>query len=421
MDPATLTLLNRPLLHSRDRGELAVRRFRVRRSAGSSRTTELTAATVVGSAQDADVRLESPTVSRRHVRLTPTVSGVIVEDLASKNGTFLQGVRVSEALIERSSVLRLGSCDLQVIVEDETVTSVPGLGVFGELVGESPVMQALFARLALVARSDSSLLLLGETGTGKSAIARALHEQSHRRNGPFVSLECGSLSEELADATLFGHVRGAFTGADRDRPGVFQRAQGGTLFLQDVGAMSPALQPRLLRALESHSVQRVGGTERELIDVRIIASASPRLRHTAFRSDLYYRLAVVELTVPPLRDRVGDVVRLASRFAARLGSTTPPPDLLEGLEHHPWPGNVRELINHVERSLVLGGVPRGSEDLARAVGPGEPKEPGERQRVEAALMACAWNQSAAAKLLGISRGTLISRIERYKLPRPRAK
>jgi DNA-binding NtrC family response regulator len=410
MNRATQTLVARHLLRSDGQGGLVVRRCAL---VVGRRSHPLTGPVVVGSSREADLRVDSPVVSRKHLRLTPSSRGLVVTDLDSKNGTFVREVRITEVLLEHSSVLRLGTLEVQLVVEDERVVTRPETS-FGALTGESPAMRALFGNLTLVAQADSPVLLLGESGTGKSEAARAIHEHSPRQRGPFVVLDCGALSEELADSDLFGHMRGAFTGADRDRQGVFVRAQGGTLHLEDVGSLARSLQPRLLRALESHSVQPVGGSERQLFDVRIIASAGPRLRSSGFRDDLYYRLAVVELTLPPLRERPGDVERLAAHFADQR-SRPLPPGFASRLEGHAWPGNVRELKNVVDRSLALG-----EPGVLETVAAGGTEE-AERARIEHALKSCAWNQSAAAKLLGISRGTLISRIEKYRLPRPRAR
>jgi len=234
---------------------------------------------------------------------------------------------------------------------------------YGEIVGSSEVMQDVFRWVDRVARSESSVIVYGESGTGKELIARAIHEHSSRKDGPFVRVNCGALSESLLDSELFGHERGAFTGADKQRRGRFELAHGGTLFLDEIATISLSTQIRLLRVLQERELERVGGEETIAVDVRIIAatnsSAEELLKEHGFREDLFYRLHVVPLTLPPLRARRSDVPVLAEHFLEKLRDRTRTPvrrlapSCLEQLSRHSWPGNVRELENVIERALVL--------------------------------------------------------------------
>ncbi len=230
---------------------------------------------------------------------------------------------------------------------------------FGELVGESLVMRELFAVLQLVSASDVTVLVTGETGTGKELVARAIHDASHRRGKPFVAVDCGALPEALLESELFGHVRGAFTGAVGDRKGAFPRADGGTLFLDELGAVSPAVQARLLRALEAKTVRPVGADVERAVDVRVVAATpvdlGARVAEGHFRSDLFYRLSVVALELPPLRSRREDLPLLVEELLRRRGFACGElrgPNL-DRLQAHAWPGNVRELRNVIERALAL--------------------------------------------------------------------
>jgi transcriptional regulator with GAF, ATPase, and Fis domain len=235
---------------------------------------------------------------------------------------------------------------------------------YGDLLGTSPIMRELFAQLLRLEGSKVNLLVSGESGTGKELIAHAVHEHSLVRAGPFVALNCGALDRQLARSELFGHERGAFTGAVRSRKGAFEAADGGTLFLDEVGELPCEVQPLLLRALEQRKVTPVGSHEERPVDVRLITATNrdlaARVRSGSFREDLYYRIHVVHVVVPPLRERPGDVIVLARDFAERLGVPELPTQVLETLAERHWPGNVRELRNAVEAYVALGVVPQAA-------------------------------------------------------------
>jgi Nif-specific regulatory protein len=318
------------------------------------------------------------------------------------------------------------------------------LGVESEIVGSSPLMHSVQEEIARVAPSRATILIRGESGVGKELVARAVHFSSPRHKGPFVCLNCAALSETLLESELFGHERGAFTGATERKVGKFEAADQGTLMLDEIGEMSPAIQSKFLRVLEGHPFERVGGSKAITVDVRVIAATNRDLEKAVsegtFRRDLYFRLHVVEIEVPPLRKRPGDVVELASHFLDRfnqetgrkLGGITP--EALELMQHYSWPGNIRELKNVVERAVLLTQGEYVDVDdlmlsnLATATESGEISNPFsayqplslqelEMRHVAATLSSTSWNKSRAAEILGIERSTLDRKIRRYELKR----
>ncbi|MFZ5476800.1 MAG: sigma-54-dependent transcriptional regulator [Myxococcota bacterium] len=303
----------------------------------------------------------------------------------------------------------------------------------------SPALRRVYEQAMIVARSDLSILLLGETGVGKDVLAHAIHKESARAGKPFVPLNCAALPENLLETELFGHEKGAFTGADAMRKGLFEAAAGGTVFLDEVGDLPRTTQVKLLRVLEDRRVMRVGGRSFVDVDVRFVSATNRDLRTDcdtgAFRRDLYFRIGGLVLTVPPLRERREEIPLLADRFAgafARHLGRRPPaiaPEALAMLGAYPWPGNVRELRNVVERAVALcGGGDVGAEHFADSLRV-PPPDPGaglqeqlksiERQRIVDALERHAGNQTRAAEELGISRRTLLHRLDEFGLPRPR--
>jgi two-component system, NtrC family, response regulator GlrR len=324
-----------------------------------ARTETIEAPTTVGSAPDAGIVVTDRTVSRLHAELEPTAEGLWVRDLGSKNGTYIDGVRVQEARAHAGARLRLGGTDLVVSYGPaEVPRDLWPEARFGPLVGGSVVMRRLFATLARVAASDSSVLLRGETGTGKELAARAIHDASGRHEGPFVVLDCAGLPETLLESELFGHAKGAFTGAVSAREGAFEAAHGGTIFLDEIGELTTSMQPKLLRVLESRTVRRVGETAPRPIDVRIISATHRDLRtmvnQGAFREDLYFRLAVLPVMLPALRERLTDIPMLLNRFFEGRARKLLSVELLNELQSRPWLGNVRELRNFAERALAVG-------------------------------------------------------------------
>jgi DNA-binding NtrC family response regulator len=321
----------------------------------------------IGSAEQNDLVLTDSAVSRHHLRIEPTPDGFVVSDLGSTNGTSLGTMRVREIVIQDRTVLSLGDTVLRIepLDEEEEVELIAG-DHFGSVLGQSPSMRELFHRLEAIAPLDVTVLLTGETGTGKELIAREIHEHSKRKDRPFLVVDCGAIPPTLIESELFGHERGAFTHAESIRLGVFEEAEGGTVFLDEIGELDLPMQPRLLRVLERGEVKRLGSPHHKKLDIRLIAATNKDLERSVnagtFRADLFYRLAVVHLSVPPLRDRPEDVEMLVEtmlpEIANRLG-LEPAPVLarttMQQLIDHPWPGNVRELRNFLERLVALSG------------------------------------------------------------------
>ena len=316
------------------------------------------------------------------------------------------------------------------------------LGADSEIVGGSPLIQNLHQAIAQAAPNRATVLIRGESGVGKELVARAIHFSSPRKKGPFVCLNCAALSETLLESELFGHEKGAFTGATERKIGKFEAAHHGTLMLDEIGEMSPSIQAKFLRVLEGHPFERVGGNQAIKVDVRVIAATNRELEKDVadgkFRRDLYFRLHVVEIVVPPLRKRVQDVIELAAYFLDRFNNETGKklrgftPEALELLQKYRWPGNVRELRNVIERAVVLSRSDRiEAEDLtltnlAPASESGEISLPVnqyqpatladvEKRHIQATLNAEGWNKSRTAALLGIERSTLDRKIRRYDL------
>jgi transcriptional regulator with GAF, ATPase, and Fis domain len=320
----------------------------------------------VGSHASNDLVLDDKTISRFHCRITREGNAWRITDAGSTNGTRLDGVKILAAELEAEAVVVVGDSTIRVKpVSRGTVSRLASPPQFGGLIGHSPAMQGLFDLLERIAASEIDVLIHGESGTGKELVATELVQRSARADGPVVVVDCGSISPSLVESELFGHVRGAFTGADRDREGAFEAASGGTLFLDEIGELPLELQPKLLRALEAREVRRVGQTKMKRIDVRVIAATNRDLEREVnrgrFREDLYYRLAKVSVRVPSLRDRLEDVPLLVKSFLAALELREPSrlfsAAVVEELQRHDWPGNVRELKNYVERSVVLDDVP----------------------------------------------------------------
>jgi two-component system response regulator GlrR len=394
----------------------------------------------IGSSPECDLVCALPQVSRRHCQLSLGEMGVLLEDLGSKNGTFVNGVRVVKAWVTPGEVITLGQARLELSPAKET-SQVPlyPKAEFGELKGASIPMRRLFAELERAAKAGGTILIWGETGTGKELIAQAVHDQSSRAEEPFVVLDCGAITESLLEAELFGHDRGAFSGADVDRKGLVEEAEGGTLFLDEIGELSLQAQTALLRLLEQKTYRRVGANLERQANVRIIAAThrdlKARVASKQFREDLYYRLAVLEVTVPPLRQRLDDLPLLVERF---LSEKTPPRTLgdlpagvLDMFRQHSWPGNVRELKNVVERLVAYPDVAPETLLGARGSPPvgGRPSfqhlrlrmardaavEDFEKHYFREKLNAHKGNVAAAAADMGVSRQFLYRMLAKYDL------
>lgn len=421
------------------------------------------ASATVGRSTDNDIQVDHPSVSRHHAKLhfEPSLS---VEDLGGANGTYVQErdperphgetenwLRLNRSItkIRAGDTIGVGAAAL-VVRAARRDSSAPAAGVVAD-----PAMRELYAQAQRVARSDISLLILGETGTGKEILARQVHALSKRCGGPFVALNCAAFTESLLEAELFGYEKGAFTGAVSSRAGLFEAGSGGTVFLDEVGELPSQVQTRLLRVLENREVIRVGGREPRAIDARFIAATHRDLEADiaagAFREDLYYRLNGVTLVLPPLRERPSEIAPLAAYFLERatVDQSEPwelTPEALSLMAAHDWPGNVRELRNAIERAVTLFPGPRLLPDYlpdrilkqSRPVRHSVEKDAAtvvtasqepldlasevrslEKNRIVEALNRCHGNQTRAAKMLGMSRRTLVARLTEFNLPRPR--
>jgi DNA-binding NtrC family response regulator len=334
----------------------------------------------IGTDEDCELVLTDPAVSRRHARITLERGAITIRDLKSRNGTFVGETRVREANVTLGSVLRVGRTSLAIqprwLVREVTPSAARS---FGELFGESLAMREVFAILERVAKSDVTVLVEGESGTGKELVARSLHAASPRAKGPYVVFDCSAVPSELAESELFGHKKGAFSGATSDRAGAFQQAHGGTICLDELGELPLDLQPKLLRVLENREVRPVGDDSPRAIDVRVIASTNRDLhaevQRGRFRADLLYRLEVVKVRMPPLRQRPDDIPGLVAKLLqGKLAEGDEPAgENLKRLVGYAWPGNVRELRNALERAVALANRRKDGtvrfEDLVFNVGP----------------------------------------------------
>ncbi|NVJ12741.1 sigma 54-interacting transcriptional regulator [Myxococcus sp. AM010] len=388
-----------------------------------------------------DFVIEEPTVSRFHCEVKVDHDGARLRDLDSRNGTVLDGVHVRDAYLRGGSILRLGRVSVRFDFSPETNRLlISERTTFGELVGASPVTRASFALMERAAASDATVLLEGETGTGKSRAAFAIHQTSARASGPFLTVDCGAIPGNLLESELFGHEKGSFTGAIQRRVGAFEEADGGTIFLDEIGELPAELQPKLLRVLENREIRRLGANGYQPVNVRVIAATHRDLRAEVnaarFRSDLFFRLAVVRIIIPALRERPEDIPLIAERILTAFGAgaeqlaALSTPEFIAQLQHAAWPGNVRELRNHLERCLVFQDAmpPDADEVSAQAVLRSlvDPKQPYaearrralevfEREYLDALLKLHGGKVSQAATAADMDRVYLYRLLRRHRL------
>ncbi|WP_407659861.1 sigma 54-interacting transcriptional regulator [Hyalangium gracile] len=373
-----------------------------------------------------DIVLKDRKVSRQHLSLEVREDRVLARDLGSRNGSFCERMRFTELEVRLGAILRLGDTELKIVPEDsrEIVIPLSSDTRFGGLVGGSRRMREVFTLLQRLAAGDADVLIQGETGTGKELCAEGIHTASPRNKGPFSIVDLAGIAPSLVESELFGHVKGAFTGAQADRAGAFERADGGTVFLDEVGDLPLELQPRLLRVLERRQVKRVGANDYRTVNVRVVAATHRDLeaavKEGRFREDLFHRLAVLHVTLPPLRERPEDIPLLVDTMLERMSK--PPSALSEQtralLTQYPWPGNVRELRNVVQRVVNLGEqalpemsptgtpvpLPPGPElDLPFKEAKERLIEGFERDYLKNLLERCEGNISRAARESGIAR------------------
>ncbi|MBI4510876.1 MAG: sigma 54-dependent Fis family transcriptional regulator [Deltaproteobacteria bacterium] len=335
----------------------------------------------VGARRGSDLTLTDSKVSGLHAEIRLDEQGYRLRDLESTNGTWVAGHRVNDIYVNPGTMIAIGSTRLRFEPLGESIElAISTEDRFGGMVGRSVVMREFFARLARIAATDATVLVTGETGTGKELVAEALHEQSPRTAGAFVVLDCGAIPANLVESELFGHERGAFTGAVTSYAGAFERAHGGTLFLDEVGELPLDLQPKLLRVLERKEIRRVGGSKPIITDIRVVAATNRDLavevNRGRFREDLYYRLAVAHVHVPPLRERREDIPLLVDHFLANMpggDSGKLRPETLDLMRKHDWPGNVRELRNMIERAVLLSEAPGAPLPMHRSSLPPTPR------------------------------------------------
>jgi DNA-binding NtrC family response regulator len=388
----------------------------------------------VGTAPACDLVLSDETVSRNHMSLRVLPDGYLVTDLGSTNGVLLDGIRVKVAYVEEHKRLDLGSTRLRLEGLSQTVElPLSSAERFGRLLGRSPVIRRTFALLETVAKEDVTVLLIGETGTGKDLAAESIHEASPRAEKPFVVVDCGAIAPSLFESELFGHERGAFTGADKRRVGALAEANGGTLFLDEIAKLPLELQPKLLRALDRHEIRPIGSSRTIAVDVRVIAASDRNLRvevnEGRFREDLFYRLNVVCVRMPPLRERSDDVPLLALHFLRQFTHDSAgelPAKDLEALINYPWPGNVRELRNHIEQmaalshrhevgrenGLIVDADPESYKEARQQV-----TDAFERRFLSALMLRAQGNARQAARLAAMDRGHLMKLLRKHDLGR----
>jgi DNA-binding NtrC family response regulator len=419
-----------------ERMQPTVRRLRVRLVEGPDRdrVVEHYGERVgVGTSPANELTLTDPTVSHYHLELR-CEDGVRVKDLGSRNGTYIGDVRINEVVVPVGTRLRLGRTVLAVL--DATIAPpsepLPPVNVPG-LVAASPTMQDIGRTIARLAQSNVAVLVQGETGTGKEMVARAIHEASPRAKRPFVVVDPGALPATLVASQLFGHERGAFTGAERRQEGAFEMAHGGSIFLDEIGELPLAVQPALLGVLERRSFRRLGGKEDIQVDVRVISATHRDLRAEAnqgsFRADLYFRLAVARIEIPPLRERTEDIAPLVAHFAADISGSQAFPfseATMAALRAHRWSGNVRELRNVVESALAMGSInlnglaepvaaPMGAVMPAYRAARADALAAFERTYLRKLIDAAGGNASAAARTANMDRPYLLSLLRRHGL------
>jgi len=322
----------------------------------------------VGKREGNDLVVDDRAVSRNHIEIVPEEDSYLLRDLGSTNGTFVNETKIREAFLVPGDVIRIGSSRLEFIAFDEKIRIEPSeKTVFGPLLGRSRKMRQIIGLLERISPTTSTVIIEGETGSGKDVVARAIHEHSTRKDKPFVIFDCSAVAENLIESELFGHIKGSFTGAISTRKGAFEEANGGTIFLDEIGELSLELQPKLLRALEHRQIKKVGSNDTVNIDLRVICATNRNLRKEVadgnFREDLYYRMSVVKIFVPPLRERPDDIELLVEHFLnnsdfnkkedGSLHINRVEDDALKMLTRYQWPGNARELVNVLERVTPL--------------------------------------------------------------------
>lgn len=392
----------------------------------------------IGKKKDNKFILTDTSISRHHVLVKETHGGFLLKDLKSTNGTFLNDVKIHEAYLKFGTIIKIGHSKIKFIPYDDSIKSYPSEKPnFGDCYSDSFQMRNIFTMLERIAKTDATIILEGETGTGKELLARAIHKNSSRSKKPFLVLDCSAIAKNLIESELFGHEKGAFTGANTSRKGVFEEANFGTVFIDEIGELSQELQPRLLRVLENRELKRVGGNRIVKINVRVIAATNRNLadevKHNRFREDLYFRLSVLRIHIPPLRERKDDITPITKQLIKSLAKDyelhTPPKILsstLDILRSHDWPGNIRELKNVLNRAMAMGNNKEikpadllltssynKQTDPMKTPLAGLSLEEVEKIAILATLKKHKGNKTKAAKDLGIAYSTLYEKMKKF--------
>ncbi|MGA9521093.1 MAG: sigma 54-interacting transcriptional regulator [Myxococcaceae bacterium] len=386
---------------------------------------------VIGTRSDCELVLTDPTVSKRHLAVELLAGRLRVKDLQSKNGTRYLGAKVDSVEVPPGSIISVGQTRIALLPSKLPAGALSDRTELGGLVGHSVPMRRLYAEIERVAATEAPVLIHGETGTGKELVAQALHDLSGRAKGPFRVVDCASLSPELVQSTLFGHVRGAFTGAVTDARGALEQADGGTLFLDEVGELPLDQQGAILRALETGTFTRLGENVARKSDFRILCAThrdlEAEVKQGRFRRDLYFRLVALKVNVPPLRERLEDIPRLVEHFATSVDSRLRlPPAAVAALCAYVWPGNVRELRNMVNRALATGATPElpGAEQRPPPADFHQARQQTlkafEKSYLEALLARHEGSPTAAAREAGLARSYFYRLLEEHGL-RPKSR
>lgn len=405
--------------------------LRITEGPGKGRSVEIASSLTIGSRPDSDLRIEDPTVSRKHAQIMRTADGFLLQDLGSTNGTFLNDVRVDRAYLRSGAVVTVGETSMVFSTgADDAIRSEQAPSTFGQMVAVSEPMLKAFTLLEGLAASNITVLIEGETGTGKELAARAVHDRSPRAKRPFVIFDCSTVPGQLMESELFGHAKGAFTGASEARPGAVEEAEGGTLFLDEIGELPLDLQPKLLRLLDLKEFKRVGTSDRKVVDVRFVAATNvdleDRVRRDLFRRDLFFRISAAKVTLLPLRERPKDIATLARHFLGILSreqgrNLTLKKDALGALSKHQWPGNSREIKNLLETAVALCRSDTiSAADLPFQTAGNQSSSDGslagaEEQAIRDALEKAGDNKRKAARLLGIAPSTLYAKMKKFNL------
>jgi len=410
--------------YNKTQKELTLAEAKIVQSFPLTRTTPITKNTfTIGKDQNNDIVLFDEYASNYHCKIEFRDATFYIKDLNSTNGTYLNKHKIMEAALPDGALIEIGKSKFNFQVQQTSETIEANENYFYGMVSDHPSMKEIFALIRTLNSTSTPVLIQGETGTGKELIARSIHENSPRKSQRFISVNCGAIAKELIESELFGHEKGSFTGAAFQREGLFELASGGTLFLDEIGELPLDLQPKLLRVLESGEIRRVGSSKNINVDVRIITAThrnlSQEVRENRFREDLYYRIHVLPITLPALRERLTDIELLTLHF---LKTKHIDAQAMAKLSQHNWPGNIRELKNVLERAVLLSG----SEDISAkhiyftnmpskttTAAYATTLQEIERLAIIEALEKNQWKKTLTAQKLGIAKSTLHEKVKKY--------